>query len=48
VWDVEEEYGDTEEALEGAGKQYVMTAAVRDVAHRYVLTNVSVMEEFHQ
>jgi hypothetical protein len=48
VWDTEEEYGDIEEALEGAGKQYVMTAAVRDVAHRYVLTNVSVMEEFHQ
>jgi hypothetical protein len=28
VWDAEEEYGDTEEALEGTGKQYVMTAAV--------------------
>jgi hypothetical protein len=48
VWDAEEEYKDAKEALEGAGKQYVMTAAVQDVAHRYVLTNVSVMEEFHQ
>jgi hypothetical protein len=44
VWDAEEEYGDVEEALEGAGKPFLMTAALRDVAHKYVLQNVAVME----
>jgi hypothetical protein len=44
VWDAEEEYGDVEEVLEGAGKPYVMSAALQDAAHHYVLTNVSVMQ----
>jgi hypothetical protein len=44
VWDAEEEYGDVEEALEGVGKPFFMTAALRDVAHKYVLQNVVVME----
>jgi hypothetical protein len=44
VWNADEEYGDVEEALEGAGKPYVMTAALRDIAHEYVLQNVAVMQ----
>jgi hypothetical protein len=43
VWDAEEEYGDVEEALEGASKPFFMTAALRDVVHKYVLWNVAVM-----
>jgi hypothetical protein len=44
VWDTKEEYSDIEEALEGAGKPFFMTAALRDIAHKYVLRNVPVME----
>jgi hypothetical protein len=44
VWDIEEEYSDEEEVLEGVGKPYVMSAALRDDAYHYVLTNVSVMQ----
>jgi hypothetical protein len=44
VWDADEEYGDVEEALEGAGKPYMMTSALRDIAHKYVLRNVAIMQ----
>jgi hypothetical protein len=44
VWDADKEYGDVEEALEGAGKPYVMTTALRDIAHEYVLRNVAIMQ----
>jgi hypothetical protein len=44
VWDADEEYGDVEEALEGAGKPYMMTSTLRDIAHKYVLRNVAVMQ----
>jgi hypothetical protein len=44
VWDAEEEYGGVEEALEGVGKPFFMTAALRDIAHKYELRNVPVME----
>jgi hypothetical protein len=44
VWDADEEYGDAEEVLEGSGKPYIMTPALRDAAHQYVLTNLSVMQ----
>ena len=37
VWDAEEEYGDAEEVLEGAGKLYLMTLELRDVVYKYVL-----------
>ena len=43
MWDVEEEYGDAEEVLEGAGNSYTMTPAVRDLAHLYVLANIAIM-----
>jgi hypothetical protein len=33
VWDTDEEYGDAEEVLEGGGKPYIMTSALRDAAH---------------
>jgi hypothetical protein len=39
-----EEYGDVEEVLEGAGRPYVLTAALRDIAHKYVLRNVAAMQ----
>jgi hypothetical protein len=48
VWDAEEEYGDAEEVPEGTRKPYVMTSALRDLAHQYVLTNASIMQESHQ
>jgi hypothetical protein len=44
VWDAKEEYGDVEEVLEGGGKPYVMSTALRNVAHKYVLRNVSTMQ----
>jgi hypothetical protein len=47
VWDEDEEYGDAEEVLQGAGKPYVMTSELRDLAHEYVLTNASVMQELY-
>jgi hypothetical protein len=43
VWDAEEEFGDIEEVPEGGGKPYVMSTALRDAAHKYALTNMSVM-----
>jgi hypothetical protein len=48
VWDVDEEYGNAEEVLQGAGKEYIMPPAIRDLAHQYVVTNISVMEDFHK
>ena len=45
VWDVDEEYGDAEDVLQGGGKAYVMPIALRDVAHQYVLANVSCMQQ---
>ena len=48
VWDADEEYGDAEEVLEGAGTTFVMTQALRDVAHQYVLTNISLLEPWHR
>jgi hypothetical protein len=44
VWDAEEEYRDVEEVLEGGGKPYMLSAALRDIAHRFVLTNMSAMQ----
>jgi hypothetical protein len=44
VWDADEEYGDAEEVLEGAGRPYVMTPALRDLAHQYTLTNIAIMQ----
>jgi hypothetical protein len=36
-----------EEVLEGAGKPYLMTAELRDVAHQYVLRNISMMQPLY-
>jgi hypothetical protein len=47
VWDAEEEYGDAEEVLEGTGKPYLMTPELRDIAHEYVLRNISVMQPLY-
>ena len=48
VWDADEEYGDAEEVLEGAGTTFVMTQALRDLAHQHVLTNISLLEPWHR
>ena len=45
MWDEDEEYGDAEEVLQGAGRPYVMTPEFRDVAHQYVLSNASAMQD---
>jgi hypothetical protein len=44
VWDADEEYGDIEEVLEGAGKPYMMTSALRDIRHKHVFYDVAVMQ----
>ena len=44
MWDADEEYGDAEEALEGASKPYVLSSALRDIACNYILQNVAVMQ----
>ena len=48
VWDADEEYGDAEEVLEGARTKYLMTPTLRDLAHQYALTNVSLMAPWHR
>jgi hypothetical protein len=47
VWDPEEEYGDAEDVLEGTGTPYIMTAELRDIAHQYVLRNISAMQPMY-
>jgi hypothetical protein len=47
VWDEDEEYDVVEEVLQGAGKAYVMTVELRDLAHQYVLTNVLIKQELY-
>ena len=47
VWDEDEEYGDAEEVLQGAGRPYIMSPELRDVAHQYMLSNISIMEDLH-
>jgi hypothetical protein len=44
VWDADEEYGDVEEAVEDASKSYMLSSALWDTAHNYVLRNVAVMQ----
>jgi hypothetical protein len=34
-------FGDMEEALEGAGKPYMLSFALRDTAYQHVLRNVA-------
>jgi hypothetical protein len=46
VWDADEEYGEVEEGLEGVGKPYMLSFALRDVAHIYVLRNVAVLQSW--
>jgi hypothetical protein len=45
VWDEDEEYGDAEEVPQGAGRPYVMSPELRDVAHQYVLSNALAMQD---
>lgn len=48
VWDEDEEYGDAEEVLQGAGKPYVMNPEMVTVAHQYVLSNASAMQDLYR
>jgi hypothetical protein len=48
VWDADEEYGDAEEVLEGAGTSFIMSPPLRELAHQYVLTNISLLEPWHR
>ena len=47
-WDKDEEYRDAEEVLQGAGKQFLMTLALWDLAHQYVLMNATIMQDFYE
>jgi hypothetical protein len=42
--DVEEEFSDAKEVLEGARRPYVMTPGMRDLAHQYALTNTAIIK----
>ncbi len=35
--------GDVGEVVEGVGTKFVMNPTLRDLAHQYVLTNISIM-----
>ena len=48
VWDVDEVYGDAEEVVEGVGVKYLMSPVLRDLAHQYALSNLSLMEPWHR
>jgi hypothetical protein len=48
VWNVDEEYEDAEEVLEGAGSSFVMNPFMRELAHQYILTNISLLEPWHR
>jgi len=43
VWDANEEEHDVSEVVEGAWTKFVMSPTLRDLAHHYVLTNISIM-----
>jgi len=43
IWDVDEEEGDAIEMFEGAGAKFFMSIGLRDLAHQYVLNNISIM-----
>lgn len=47
VWDEDEEYGDVEEVLQSSSKPYMMSADPRDIAHWYVLSNFSIMQDLY-
>jgi hypothetical protein len=47
VWDADEEYGDVEEVLEGADKPFILSHELRDVAHKYVLKNIAMMQPLY-
>jgi hypothetical protein len=47
VWDAEEEYGNAEEVMEGTRKPYLMILELRDIVHKYVLRNISVMQPLY-
>ncbi len=42
IWDVEQE-GDVGEFLESDGYNFLMTLALHDLAHQYILTNITLM-----
>jgi len=47
VWNKDEEDKDAKEVLQGTWKPYVMRAALQDIAHKYVLGNATIMEDFY-
>lgn len=44
VQNADEKYRDVEEVLEGVGTTYVVSTTLQDVAHKYALQNLSVMQ----
>ncbi len=43
IWDAKKEKGNVGEVLEGVGQKKLMTLALHDFAHQYILTNISLM-----
>ncbi len=48
IWDVDEEEGDVSEVLEGTSTKSFMNSSSHDVAHQYVLANISIMMPWMQ
>jgi hypothetical protein len=46
--DVDEEEGDVGEMLKRVGTKFLMSPSLRDVAHEYVLANISIMTPWMQ
>ncbi len=43
IWDVDEEEGDATEMHEGLGAKFLTNRGLWDLAHQYVLNNISIM-----
>lgn len=48
IWDVDEEEGDVNEVLEGTSTKSFMSSSLHEVAHQYVLANISIMMPWMQ
>jgi hypothetical protein len=48
VWDEDEEYGNAKEVVEGTGAKFLMPPSLRDLAHHYTLSNLSLMKPWHR
>lgn len=48
VWDAKKKNGDAKEVVEGVGAKYLLSPTLRDLAHQYALSNISLMKPWHK